>query len=121
MNYVCPHCFNRVNKCTCELWPPYNLIWVDTHIQEHVRILNNKGYKTRFSCEGHNGYIHIIFSSEYGFNEMELPNGYVYNPKKLELKYVLNNELLKEEREKQKFEALDNLLEWCKNLIERNE
>ena len=59
-DFVCPYCFNNITKCDCNNYIEY-LIRIDRNIQEHIRILNDKGYKTRFCCEGHDTYIYIRF------------------------------------------------------------
>ena len=66
-NYVCPNCFNQLDKCICITFPPYYMTWIDVKIQEHVRILNKKGYFTKFSCEGHSKYnkTYILFVYDY--------------------------------------------------------
>ena len=78
-NYVCPYCWNTLDKCTCELFPPYHLILIDRNIQEHVRLLNEKGYRTMACCEGHrmrciNTY--ITFADDYFKAKMYLNNLY---------------------------------------------
>ena len=51
--YVCLKCFNQLNKCVCKNYPPKELIHIDKDIQEHIRILNQKGYLTKYCCAGH--------------------------------------------------------------------
>ena len=76
--YVCPRCFNPVNKCTCELYPPYELIMIDKKLQEPIRLLNQKGYRTWACCEGHKAdeeiYIRLLVTDEMMKNK--LPNGF---------------------------------------------
>lgn len=121
MNYVCPHCFNTVNKCTCELYPPYSLIFIDKDIQEHIKVLNNKGYRTIGCCEGHYKErcisTYIAFAMDYGFGEsIEVPKGFEYHKKKRMIYFEYSLKLSKEEMEEIKKEKLNNLLEWCKEI-----
>lgn len=122
MNYICPYCWHTLNKCTCDLFPPYHLIFIDSNIQEHIRILNEKGYRTTGCCEGHmkvciNTY--IAFANDY-FKDIEIPNGFKYNKKRKTIAYTYSTTLTKEKMEKLKKEKLDTLLEWCKNLPNRS-
>lgn len=50
--YVCSSCFRQLTECTCSTLPR-DLIHMDEAIQDHVRLLNEKGYYTSGSCEGH--------------------------------------------------------------------
>lgn len=51
-DYVCPNCFKRLTQCNCNS-APWELIQIDAKIQDAIRVLNGKGYYTRYSCEGH--------------------------------------------------------------------
>lgn len=122
MNYICPYCWNTLNNCTCELFPPYHLIFIDKGIQEHIRILNEKGYRTTGCCEGHmkiciNTY--IAFSDNY-FKDTDIPEGFRYNKKRKMVTYTYSTRLTKEKMEELKKEKLEVLLEWCNNLPSRN-
>ncbi len=67
--YVCPRCFNVVEKCTCFAYP-HNLIQIDKNILPIIKLLNQKMYITDMCCEGHVGgceRMHIIFKKEYKF------------------------------------------------------
>lgn len=119
-NYVCPYCFRQINKCTCEL-PVWHLIMVDSGIQEHIRILNQKGYKTNGCCESHYDEnsicIYITFAINYGFGEtILLPEGFRSIKSKYGIEYRYKSKLSEEERNIQKEQKLAELLEWCKNL-----
>ncbi len=118
MNYVCPYCWNTLDSCTCSLFPPYHLIFIDRKIQEHIRLLNEKGYKTTACCEGHmdvciNTY--IAFANNY-FKDIDTPDGFDYDEKRRIITYTYSLKLAKEEMENLKNEKLRILLEWCKNL-----
>ena len=122
MNYICPYCWNTLNNCTCDLFPPYHLIFVDKNIQEHIRILNQKGYRTTGCCEGHmkvciNTY--IAFARDY-FNDTNIPEGFRYIKKRKMVTYTYSTKLTKEDMENLKKEKLEVLLEWCKSLPIRN-
>ena len=121
MHYVCPHCWNTLDECVCEQFPPYHLILIDKNIQEHIRILNNKGYSTMYCCEGHcagsNTYISF---GNVDFDDDTLPVGFKYSKKHHMLSYTYSTRLSNEEVEEIKKEKLKILLDWCKNLPVRN-
>ena len=124
MNYVCPHCWNTINKCKCKTYPPYHLIFIDENIQEHIRTLNEKGYRTIACCEGHTKVCistYIAFANNY-FDGISMPDGFRYNEKRRIVEHNYSTKIIKE---KEKFEELKKanlktLLEWCKNLPNRN-
>ncbi len=122
INYICPYCWHTLNNCTCDLFPPYHLIFIDKNIQEHIRILNEKGYRTIGCCEGHrktcvNTY--IAFADNY-FNDMSLPEGFKYDKKKKTIAYAYSTKLAQANIEEIKKEKLETLLEWCRNLPNRS-
>ena len=81
MNYVCPYCWHTLNKCTCELFPPYHLMFIDRNIQEHIRILNEKGYRTTGCCEGHREVCistYVSFANDY-LDGINMPNRFKYD------------------------------------------
>lgn len=121
-NFVCPYCWNTLDKCTCELFPPYHTIFIDKNIQEHIRILNEKGYHTTACCESHmkvcfNTY--IAFANDY-FKGIDTPVGFKYDKKRRIITYTYSTKLAKKEIEEIKKEKLETLLEWCKSLPNRN-
>jgi hypothetical protein len=120
MNFVCPNCYNKVNKCVCETFPPYHLILIDENIQEHIRILNEKGYRTMYCCEAHcvasNTYITFV---ENYFNEVAMPNEFKYDSKKRTISHIYSAKMTKEEFEITKRKNLITLLEWCNSLPDR--
>ena len=120
-NYVCPYCLYTLDNCTCELFPPYHLIHIDKNIQEHIRILNEKGYRTMYCCEGHNrgSNTYIAFSQNY-FKEISTPKGFKYNRKRATITYTYSMKLTKEKVEELKAKKLAVLLEWIKSLPDRN-
>ena len=122
MNYICPYCWNTLDNCTCELFPPYHLIFIDKNIQEHIRMLNEKGYRTTACCEGHmdvciNTY--IAFANDY-FNDVCTPDGFKYDKKKRIVTYTYSMKLEENKMEELKKEKLKTLLEWCKSLPNRS-
>ena len=121
MNYVCPYCWHTLDNCICELFPPYSIIFIDKNMQEHIRILNEKGYRTIGCCEGHaticiNTY--IAFADDY-FSDIDTPFGFKYDKKRRTVNHTYSTKLTEEKMEKLKKENLAILLEWCKNLPNR--
>lgn len=118
INYVCTNCFNTLDECTCRIFPPYNLVFIDRNIQKHIRTLNNKGYITLGCCESHYEEvcvsIYICFAREYDFKEM--PMGFKYNKNKRMVYYNYSKNLTREETDIVKETMLKVLLEWCKKL-----
>lgn len=122
MNYVCPYCWNSLNKCSCDLFPPYHLILIDRNIQEHVRVLNEKGYRTMACCEAHKDICvntYIAFANNY-FDDVNAPDGFKYDKKRKSVSYTYSTRLTEEEMEELKKEKLAILLEWCKSLPNRS-
>lgn len=122
MNYVCPYCWNTLDNCTCELFPPYHLIFIDKNIQEHIRILNEKGYRTMACCEGHRDVCintYIAFANNY-FKDIDTPDGFEYDKKRRIITYTYSTKLEEKEMEELKKEKLKTLLNWCKSLPNRN-
>ena len=120
-NYVCPYCLYTLDNCTCELFPPYHLIHIDKNIQEHIRILNDKGYRTMYCCEGYgtNSNTYIAFAMDY-FKDIVAPNGFKYDKKRTIVTHSYSSKLTKEEVEENKKKNLLSLLEWCNNLPNLN-
>ncbi len=124
--YVCPKCFNQLDKCACNT-SEKDLIRIDKDIQKHIRILNQKGYKTIFCCSGHaeeyakynftDLYISFLLTSE---NFITLPEGFYIkkqkNTFKTVMKYRFPKKLSKEEFENMHKKVLDDLLKWCNEL-----
>ena len=122
MNYVCPYCWNTLDNCTCELFPPYHLIFIDKNIQEHIRILNEKGYRTMACCEGHRDVCintYVAFANNY-FKDIDTPDGFEYDKKRRIITYTYSTKLEEKEMEELKKEKLKTLLNWCKSLPNRN-
>lgn len=122
MNYVCPYCWNTLDNCTCKLFPPYHLIFIDKNIQEHIRILNRKGYLTTACCEGHRKVCintYIAFADNY-FKDTGTPEGFKYDKKRRMVTFTYSMKLTKKKMEELKKEKLETLLEWCKSLPSRN-
>lgn len=121
MNFVCPHCWNTLDNCTCKLFPPYHLIFIDRNIQEHIRILNEKGYRTTGCCEGHRTVCintYISFADNY-FKEIGTPEGFKYDKRRWSISYTYSTKLTKEKMEELKTDKLAVLLEWIKGLPDR--
>lgn len=122
-NFVCPYCFNTLDGCTCESHLPHYLIWIDSGIQEHIRILNQKGYRTKESCESHNRHMnmYISFAYDYGFGDtLPVPNGFRLKRDNT-VSLIYNKNITDDEFEVQKQRHLDSLLEWCRDLPRYND
>lgn len=118
MNFVCPYCWNTLDNCTCSIFPPYHTIFIDRNIQEHIRLLNEKGYRTMGCCEGHKTICintYISFANDY-FEDEDIPEGFSYDKKKRLITYTYSTKLTEEQMEELKKEKLSVLLAWCKSL-----
>lgn len=117
LEYVCASCFHSLDECTCR-YRPTTLFHIDRNIQDCIRVLNEKGYMTRSCCESHyeNGIteIYILFVSEHPFRS--LPEGFKANKIKNRIGCMMNTKVSKEQYEVTKKDALNKLLEWCKEL-----
>lgn len=121
MNFVCPYCWYTLDNCICDLFPPYHLIFIDRNIQEHIRLLNEKGYRTMGCCEGHREVCintYITFPEDY-FKGIDTPEGFKYDRKRRTIAYTYSMKLTEEKMEELKAEKLAVLLEWIKNLPNR--
>ena len=117
-HYVCPYCWNALNKCTCDIFPPYHLVFIDKNMQEHIRLLNNKGYRTTSCCEGHKEVCmntYIAFADNY-FDDISAPDGFKYDKKRKIVTHTYSTKLSEEKMEELKKDNLFTLLEWCKCL-----
>ena len=121
-NYVCPNCFYKLRYCKCDSEYPLYLIHIDKNIQKHIQILNKKGYKTKFCCEGHDSFCYITFYYDYFtmHNINNFPNGFNYDKKRCNLSYTFKKSLSDEEKEIEKENILKELLDFCKNLKDIN-
>lgn len=114
--YVCPQCFNSPEHCTCEHMPSY-LMQIDRNIQEHIRVLQQKGYRTTSCCESHtpHGNMYINFAFDYGFGDtIPLPDG--FEMRKRCVSYMYKRGTSDDEYKTQKARHLKALLDWCKSL-----
>lgn len=117
-NYVCSYCFDNPDRCACES-APYRLICIDRNIQEHIRLLNKKGYTTNYCCESHNKdqNLYISFYKRYGIGEaISLPDGFKLHKGGNSIEHLYDKKLTDEEFKLDKQEHLDILLDWCKSL-----
>lgn len=91
----CVKCWRNEHECTCA--SKNNIVLLDKNIIDILVLLNNKGYKTRFSCGGHASkkyiFIYINFYDEYVFDN--LPGYFTYEGKRLFYRNI-------KEKEKQK-------------------
>ena len=73
--YVCPKCLNSVLNCGCEEWSD-SFVEMDKGMQPIIKVLNDKGYRTVYCCEGHSWkepFAYIMFDMQYPF---EVPDGW---------------------------------------------
>ena len=77
--YVCPHCFEQISKCKCEVYPQ-NLLHIDINLQKPIREINKKGYRTLGCCEGHfdkhDTELYIVINLDMDKDFAELPQGF---------------------------------------------
>jgi len=122
MNFVCPQCFHKLYECTCDYFPPWELLYIDERIQDHVRILNEKGYVTTGSCEGHytgkpGSNTAICLRMDYPtIINSEMPDGFKYNRGKHAIWHFYDAKLNRKDFEREKAMELIKLLMWCREL-----
>lgn len=119
--YVCPHCFNQIDECSCDVLPGH-LVLIDEGVQEHVRILNEKGYATMFCCESHS--VHQNLYIAFAPNEealSALPAGFAFGRDNgwATVKFDIDAGLSDQEAEAMRQKALASLLSWCEALKKR--
>lgn len=115
LKYVCPKCFNQVNKCTCEIYPPWQLIMIDERMQEIIRTLNKKGYHTCSCCETHyynSLNMYVTFVMDY---DITPPEGFTYGKKSHAIEHLIR-EQDKENFELEKTKYLEILTTWANQL-----
>lgn len=120
INYVCPYCWNTLDNCVCDIFPPYHLVFIDKNIQKHIQILNNKGYRTTGCCEGH---MEVCISTYITFANSDfenIPEGFKYDKKRRMIHYNYSTRLTEKKMEEMKKEKLDALLKWCESLPNKN-
>lgn len=114
--YVCPHCWNTIDKCVCHSYP-YFLIQIDNNILPIIKILNMKKYYTSSSCEGHIDQeytnVYIVFRDYYSF-PISFPKGGHFSSNAV-LTYEIYGKT-NEERNKSKNKILKELYQWAKSL-----
>lgn len=112
--YVCPRCFHRLRDCLCRACPE-TLIQIDKNILPTIQILNEKGFATECSCEGHigeSGALFILFRLTYWFSH-PLPEGFIGDGS-----IILSNISGSSEQAKKrdKKEKLARLYAWARSL-----
>lgn len=89
---VCPECFKR--NCN----HGHEKIEIDESMEEILRTLNNKNYKTLYHCGGHvcNGFIqiYVMFCGfvNFGYNvATDIGKGWKYDSKNNMIEYYIDN------------------------------
>lgn len=118
---VCPECFKR--NCSHGL----GKIKIDESMEEILRILNSKNYKTLYHCGGHvrDGFIqtYIMFASfvNFGHNiSIDIGDGWRYDARKNILEYYIEHKYCKNISVEEEVNILESkhreLLNWANNL-----
>lgn len=113
-DYVCPKCFNRINKCICN-YSTDNLIMIDYKIQNAIKILNQKKYYTTACCEGHYRGKNIDTSIYITFKNIPLTIPYNWHKSRNGFYYYIKPKNKKQFKEEQKT-GLENLYTWISTL-----
>lgn len=113
-DYVCPNCFERVNKCRCKN-ESYYLIMIDFPLQEIIKTLNNKGYKTVSCCAGHKEKAKSCLFIMFAKPIESFPEGFTMDKNNCIRYWFKDKSDYKAEQEK----ALQSLKKWCENLKDR--
>lgn len=119
LDYVCPVCFNQLDKCVCDSLS-WHAIQIDRNMQQHIRILNMKGYKTEYCCESHKptDNMYITFYMDYGIGKtISLPEDFKKHGNGVS--WICGRNISDEDYEKKKSEHLKSLLVWCNSLPKR--
>ena len=119
---VCSNCFARLDKCNCKCTNKHSF-FVDKNIQPILEILNNKGYKTLYSCESHTEISPYDFCMYIMFKEpipKELQNikDFSFEKKNTIIQYLITDVEKKSiiELVKEKEIHLKMLYNWSKSL-----
>lgn len=114
--FVCSSCFNDAENCTCGRFEAEK-IEIDKNMQEILKNLNAKNYKTVFSCESHFNkqlpQIYIKFVKDYDFSF--LPDGFSYK-RRFRIVEHLNRNKKPDKFEAEKQNCLKNLLIWSEKI-----
>jgi hypothetical protein len=114
VTYVCPVCFEKAENCICKTFPQDYTICIDKNLEKALKILNQTGYKTLYSCEGHYAEVYVLIQGKV----KTCPTGFKKENFRGNTKIFY---LFKEtdQVEKVKKEKIKNLEEWAENLKER--
>lgn len=130
--WVCPICFCESCFHDCD---DFDKIEIDASMQEILKILNDKGYKTQYHCGGHvnkkyqNNFIQIYIRFWYGINfsldEMNsVGDGWVwdFHHNANDLDFIIKPEIRKNMTEDEVVKLLEKkhkeLLNWANKLKE---
>ena len=118
LNYVCDKCLQSLDKCNCK----YNselLIHIDRNIQDQIRQLNLKGYRTLYCCESHYGEVsdlYITFVDNCFDENTVIPDGFKYSQRQRTLRHTFSKKLTQQQFETEKQKHLDILINWIESL-----
>lgn len=96
-------------------------ILLDPNIAETISILNKKGYKTKYCCEGHSGEKYQYDGKDYyvdtGYIKFE--KGICIDPDSLpESWYLVLNDMIIKSKKDHSITYLNDIYEWAKSLPE---
>ena len=118
LNYVCGKCLQSLDKCNCK-YNSESLIHIDRNIQEQIRQLNIKGYRTLYCCEGHYDRVsdlYITFVNDYFTEKIIVPEGFKYNQRQRTLRHTYSKKITQQQFEAEKQKYLDILINWIDEL-----
>ena len=111
---VCSACFRDFGSCSCGKNAE---ILIDEGMQKILINLNQKGYKTVFSCESHfDGYYHMYIMFAKNYNFPDIPKDFKFVKKHRIIESFIKKRKKKEEFEAEKKKKLSDLLVWSETI-----
>ena len=114
--YICPNCLRELNDCRCGEYPE-QLVKIDTILLPIIRELNNKLYRTAFSCAGHQPGDQMYISFQHWY-DIDAPKEFHYSCYDFCLFRPCPDGLSDEEYRTFRQESADTLLKWAQELPE---